>query len=270
MADNDAKHTARLERAFLDATKRLRLARQQHPARPSNANDHLSYLQDPVFSDFAITCEDGVRFEVHRNIISNHSKYFAQLCRSDFKEGTARSVTLRDDPPLAIRLMVEYFYTFTYTDDTIKQNSDESISPLLAHAWVYIAADKYDVPELKAVALRKFARQAEADVKFNSVSAGEDFVDVVPYIYDHLLPLDDALRRAAVDMWCYSDNAAIKASSEAQWRELLERCPIFGSDLIKHLGGSGPSSHVGEPNDWEGGNAQRRAPRAVYHRVSQW
>lgn len=63
-----------------------------------------TYLEDAQLSDFTIVCGD-TEYNVHRVIISAHSKYFARCCSGDFEEAMTRRVVLQEDDPAAIARM---------------------------------------------------------------------------------------------------------------------------------------------------------------------
>ncbi|KAK5124058.1 hypothetical protein LTR85_002255 [Meristemomyces frigidus] len=188
-----------------------------------------SYLQDPSFSDFIIRTASGNAYRVHRNIISSHSNYFAKLCRGDFKESTAGEVTLHDDPPEAVKLMIDFFYTFDYK---VPGSAISGLPDLEVYAMVFILADKYEIPDLKAHAFHCFEYDGTEAIGNIGDEASEMFLAVVPYIYTHVLPHDHSLRQALIGLWCQDHHLAAKNLHRGEWEGLVERYPAFGSDMI--------------------------------------
>lgn len=194
-----------------------------------------SYLRDPSFSDFIIWDDSGAEYKVHRYVISSHSKYFAKLCGGDFLESTFREVTLRDDPPQAVKLMIDFFYQFQYTAyvKTVCKGEDHATpapSTLQVHAWMFTIADKYEILDLKSYALKSFEHVG------NVFNAPEVLVGLVPYIYTESPLHDDGLRKAIVRMWAHRRHKHLtSAISKGAWEAILRDCPAFGADLLEHM-----------------------------------
>ncbi|KAG9743628.1 hypothetical protein KCU73_g8357, partial [Aureobasidium melanogenum] len=139
-----------------------------------------------AYSDFKIVCGPEV-FDVHKAIVCPQSDFFRAACRTDtFKEGKTGIVTLSPNverdldamelPPSAdefdwdldvegtitIKLMIDYFYHHDYPstppakDFEAVQRTVAKESSFVKHARMYAMGEKYGVPGLKALALRKF------------------------------------------------------------------------------------------------------------------
>lgn len=111
-----------------------------------------TYLEDAQLSDFTIVCGD-TEYNVHRVIISAHSKYFARCCSGGFEEAMTRRVELQEDDPAAIARMIEYFYKFDYED----HDDDATQDTIEINAQVLVVADKYDVEGLMMLADEKYS-----------------------------------------------------------------------------------------------------------------
>ncbi|CZT15724.1 uncharacterized protein RCC_01558 [Ramularia collo-cygni] len=105
-----------------------------------------------VLTDFTIICGDK-RYEVHRAILICHSAYFKACFLSGLREAEQRVIDLKDDPPQAVELMIQYFYDQEY--DVGVDEESKKAAPY-THSTVYAVADKYLVPALKALARVKF------------------------------------------------------------------------------------------------------------------
>lgn len=132
--------------------------------------------------------------------------------------------------------MVDFFYTFEYSTYEIDVNEPGMPPILLIDAWMWVIADKYDVPDLKAYALSSFESEA-ADMSSGSTSYTKDvFITVVPYIYSNTPPNDDSLRRATIRMWRHCGYSAVGCAVKGpEWKDLLGEYPAFASDMIEYL-----------------------------------
>ncbi|KAI4721241.1 hypothetical protein E4T48_02371 [Aureobasidium sp. EXF-10727] len=147
----------------------------------------ISHLhQSGAYSDFKIVCGSDT-YNAHKNIICPQSSFFRAACRPDtFQEGRTGVVTLPYDPgrqvnsfshPITtdefdwdldvedvktVRAMIYYFYHHDYQTEPAADIKSTPVGQLLArgplaqHARMYALGEKYGVPGLKALALRRF------------------------------------------------------------------------------------------------------------------
>ena len=207
----------------------------------------MSYATDHRFADFTIVCE-GEEIEVHRLVICTHSKYFAHLCASYFSESNNQSINLKEDPFLAVKLMIDCFYTFDY--DVQQQwhlrNRRKPTSLLQGYAWVFAVADKYKVPRSKDLAQRKFTTQIDILELPNLASSGRDaslkalalgLMAAMPDIRTFVPMNDGSLRRASVDLWKRDGGRLLTFVDKRKFEDLLAMKPEFASDMIANLTG---------------------------------
>ncbi|KAL9099732.1 MAG: hypothetical protein Q9163_004810 [Psora crenata] len=91
-------------------------------------------------SDFAVQCGDRT-WKLHRLVLRNGSSYFYEACKDQrFKEATESRIELKDSEPNVVGMLLQFLYTFDYHPEVSGKG------PLQTHAWVYAAADKYEVP----------------------------------------------------------------------------------------------------------------------------
>ncbi|KIX05919.1 uncharacterized protein Z518_03893 [Rhinocladiella mackenziei CBS 650.93] len=79
------------------------------------------------YSDLAIFCGDD-KFTVHKAIICPRSRYFATSCKwGKSVDDSKRELTLDDDDPRLVKLMIDYFYQLDYDDapPTVQKAGDE-------------------------------------------------------------------------------------------------------------------------------------------------
>ncbi|KAM3523662.1 hypothetical protein NHJ13051_005000 [Beauveria bassiana] len=70
-------------------------------------------FDEGAYSDLTIVCGDD-RHRVHKAIVCPRSKFFASACNGPFQEGESGVVHLPEDDPLAIKMMIHYFYHLDY------------------------------------------------------------------------------------------------------------------------------------------------------------
>jgi len=98
--------------------------------------------------------------------------------------------------------MVYFFYHFDYevldpslSDDTDGPYGDEEKCPsLVIHAKVYALAEKFLIPGLKALAIRKYKAAASASLGI------DDFLQSVQEVYTSTVESDRGLRDAVVKL----------------------------------------------------------------------
>ncbi|KKY13978.1 putative btb poz domain-containing protein [Diplodia seriata] len=106
--------------------------------------------------DMAIALSNGETIECHRAILCNRSTFFANALKPGrFKEGTTGTVEMLDDPPTAIKALVEFLYTAGYKLTTVKRKQrytkkekQEASNTLMHIAEVYAVAAVYGAPQL--------------------------------------------------------------------------------------------------------------------------
>jgi len=128
-----------------------------------------TYLSDDVFSDFTIVC-NRKHFKVHRCLISAHSKYLERCCAGGFNEAKKRKLTLEEDYLEAVERMIAFFYVWDHEDMILGVAPEEiaalslddprPVTRLQINAYMCSIADKYEVPDLKDLALQKFKKAA--------------------------------------------------------------------------------------------------------------
>ncbi|WPB08025.1 uncharacterized protein RHO25_012689 [Cercospora beticola] len=227
--------------------------------------DHYKFsttklLDNGKFSDFTIVCgATGREYKTHRSILSSQSKWFDRCCsREDFIEGQERRAVLREDDPLALEKMVEYFYRFDYSDDVSGVDQDHqsppsvvssgtivdviaaSITelPIQLHAQVYAIADKYEAPDVKKAAQDKF--RAELAKNMDSTKVMGAAIAAV-YLETELPESDRGLKDLLATAWVVPGNRRITELHVDCLKYVLTAAPDFLFDVQKLLLRSFPS-----------------------------
>ena len=215
-------------------------SRSTHPHIHGHRRSKLTppRYKDDASTDFTIICGTA-SFKVHRLVTSIHSDYFRCLCAPDspFQESAARKVTLQDDPTLAVRLLLDYFYTFDYPEpmssiapaeaDTNPRNSLE------AYSQVFTVADKYAVPGLRDLALKKFKSATKPVFGLTPAfrrTLAKDLVVAIPHVYHNTPPKDRSLRDAVLAPW--EDGDLLKFVEKSVLLGLFEEVPEFAAELL--------------------------------------
>lgn len=116
-------------------------------------------------------------------------------------------ICLDDDDPIAVDLMLHYLYHANYKVTTKSSESEQSskisnkqqnpvqakpdgdINVLYTHAKVYEVAEKYNIPELKVVAMTKFV----TELNYRAWSQ-RDIISIAHYVYGSTVESDRELR----------------------------------------------------------------------------
>lgn len=141
------------------------------PALLTTCADSAYEDGDDAFTDFTIVSGEK-EYKVHRLVIAAQSDFFRKLLRSPFKESSDRSVTLHDDPAVAVEMMIEFMYTGRYRYANKSELAAMAFTKL--DAMAFIIGDKYGISALRECAVRNFEQ-----------SDTEELLMVIPYLYNN-------------------------------------------------------------------------------------
>ncbi|KAL9098726.1 MAG: hypothetical protein Q9163_005664 [Psora crenata] len=187
--DSFSKHRAgkssvsksRTQRSFKEhaaATSR-RAEKQSKPSKPeaSNPQNHGNLTSPIITLSIGPT---GRLFAAHENIITA-SPFFAAITRGKYLETQTKRINLPEEVPEVFSSVLEFLYKGDYypklhhnkrrnaweLEDTTSQTPATTVvlasSPhqeLLKDTLIYCAADRYSLPDLKRLALRKQGMQS--------------------------------------------------------------------------------------------------------------
>ncbi|XP_055355876.1 TD and POZ domain-containing protein 4-like [Paramacrobiotus metropolitanus] len=117
-----------------------------------NRADLKNLLDSHTLSDCTLICE-GHQFSVHRAILASQSSVFAAMFQNDMLEKSTGICKINDISADALKAMIHFVYT----------RADVPTNAKLMELWM--AADKYDMADLRAECLRVMLQAAsEASV----------------------------------------------------------------------------------------------------------
>lgn len=92
-----------------------------------------------------------VPFHVHLDILCEASSVFEAAFCGEYKEASKYTMTLPEDSPDAFEGLTQwlYFKNFPFNETAAKGSPAEAEELYLQSAYLYVAADKYNIPELK-------------------------------------------------------------------------------------------------------------------------
>ncbi|KAK2055578.1 hypothetical protein LY76DRAFT_628232 [Colletotrichum caudatum] len=167
------------------------------------------------YSDLTIS-SGAKRYPVHRAI-----------------EASNGVISLLDDEPYVVDMMIQYFYRLDYQlldsnnhSQSLEQQDDcTDLSGLFLHAKVYAIAEKYVVGGLKDLAVTKFRTAAET-----TWDTG-DFLNAAREAYNSTIDTDRGLRDVVLEV--FVQHGDLLDLDEA--KSLIKGTHSLGYDLLMHL-----------------------------------
>ncbi|KAL8876834.1 MAG: hypothetical protein Q9198_005034 [Flavoplaca austrocitrina] len=192
------------------------------------ANERL--LESGQGADLTIITKDGSK-NYHSAIVCPRSSVLSAAYWGSFKEGVTKTIDLSADTPAFVDKMMCYFYLLDYPYcKNLK---------LGLHAGMYIIGDKFDIPDLRMIAIGKFTCHCEALGTIQPKRLLEWypglFRDVLPLAFNHLPESDQALRKplAQTIAPCIIANPTMVDSED--YRSYCLEYPLFGLDMQKEI-----------------------------------
>ncbi|RFN52867.1 amino acid transport protein gap1 [Fusarium flagelliforme] len=133
-------------------------------------------LEEGKYSDLTIECgEDS--YTVHKAIICTRSPFFAARCDGDSKEAKSGVIKLPDDDPVAVKMVIRYLYTGTYTSPSTSASARFNGEPFQASPNLFVSAfpakaeTSPNPPAPSAPATNVFGAQPQVSVNPPAASA---------------------------------------------------------------------------------------------------
>ncbi|KAK0113072.1 hypothetical protein ONS95_014778 [Cadophora gregata] len=141
-----------------------------------------------------------------------------------FKEAHTGVIDLDDDDPVAVEIMLKYFYTGKYNEPI--NESKELHLQLQAQVLTYTLADKYDIPTLMGLAEKRFKSTLDQG------PTPEEYLSVVSDVYTVPTPTN-ALRAIAVEYARIKFRDMMQSADLEFLRALLQDVPEFAFDVLQ-------------------------------------
>lgn len=150
-------------------------------------------------------------FHIHEDILFGESSFFKAAFTSQSQERSKRSMTLPEDDTSIFQLFVDWLYHQRYCMGVLSA-CDKPPDRYLRHVQLYILADKYDVPRLKGLVLRRIFSLMKPALKSSSLD-DKPCLATISYIYEHTSN-NAALRKIFIDglVWSCAYEFLIRAS----------------------------------------------------------
>ncbi|KAK2761427.1 BTB/POZ domain-containing protein [Colletotrichum kahawae] len=186
-------------------------------------------------SRFSANVATSNTYAVHHAIVCPRSEFFAAACRNAFREDAEGRISLPDNEPAIVDMMVQYFYRLDYRqppepedDPSVtdqKQKSNQKAHSLLLHAKVYTLAEKYAIGGLKDLALSKF--KTAAAQAWDTV----DFLNAATEAYTSTVDSDRGMRDAAIE--AFAKHKDLLGRNEV--KTVIEGLGSFAFDLLMYF-----------------------------------
>ncbi|KAF5004684.1 hypothetical protein FDECE_8826 [Fusarium decemcellulare] len=148
-------------------------------------------------------------------------------------EASSGTYDLNDHSIVLVRRMVDYFYTGDYGEiisDDGGADTEEDIPPLSLHTAMLALADKYDIEELRLLAIKKYAAELRSDAD------SSDFIRSVTDIYNLPFEVSSGLRERALDFAIHKlRDSSTTDETDDLVDKLMETCPEFTKELLRLL-----------------------------------
>ncbi|KAG5926582.1 hypothetical protein E4U42_003147 [Claviceps africana] len=180
------------------------------------------------FTDYKIVC-DGKTIPVHKAILCSASLIFDAACSGNFKE-TDGTYHVQDFPLYAVRRMLEYIYTGTYSEDRQDGDGKPATFPSKSklHITMFTIGDRFMIAGLVNHACHELARM------FDRQSDVEDFSRAVRDVYKITPHKSSKLLRGTV-VEIAARMMGHHPCEKLDFDSLMSDCPDFVGDLAKRL-----------------------------------
>ncbi|KAI5250691.1 hypothetical protein E4T42_04828 [Aureobasidium subglaciale] len=125
---------------------------------------HHDLFNNQILSDDRVEFGNGQHIYAHKAVLARQSGYFFRAFTGLFAVASSDKICLgADKNPETITAMIRHIYDLRYDD---QRSSKLPMGPhngdIMFHIDAFEAADKYDVPSLRVIAVQTIASQMEA------------------------------------------------------------------------------------------------------------
>ncbi|OJD32335.1 btb poz domain protein [Diplodia corticola] len=179
-----------------------------------------SHFNSETFSDVDVVCANDDAYKCHRLVLSQSPVLAKALDpQLGFKESTRGVIELNNDDPSAVKAMLEFLYTFDYTDP----NGADYSKILLFDAEMYALGEIYAISSLKKLAKKRFQDMFERPLD------GHIIAPAIRAIYDTTPETDRGLRDVVVASCKPRIRSLLK---DDDFNEMMDNVGPFGKDLL--------------------------------------
>jgi len=182
------------------------------------------------FTDLTLSHEAGC-FKVHRIIVCSQSKVLYKACTRGFKESSTGVIEMADMSYTELNKMVNFFYSMNYDDEIPEEETGYETGPpislLQLHARMFALGDRYDIPGLRDMAVKKYSsRAAVPGMPLELLESIYDVYNGTPASVRQLRDAAGVLVRKNLPKML--DEAAVAAAYE----KVLTEVPEFTKELL--------------------------------------
>jgi BTB/POZ domain len=175
-------------------------------------------------------------------VLCTQSSWFAKACEGPFQEASQATIELFDDEhPEAIESMLKYCYGVW---PGVTGDSRTSAERIRHSAYVFAAADKYDVVGLREHMIGDFRREVKEEW-MDLWECGE-LAGVVNAAYEYAVDVATNPLCAIVIEGVSKHLKRFREQDQRRLRALLDECPELATDLVLKLASGAGISESGE------------------------
>ncbi|KAL0258081.1 hypothetical protein SLS55_007252 [Diplodia seriata] len=247
-------------------------------------------MESGVFSDVTLILRDGSELTCHRILLRSCDFFKNALEPGGFQESLTRIIDMKNDPPQAVRKVVEYLYTGDYslsgqTDEPHAANDEEpddddeepelgepefkqyrrrmaSMMPkeiadaVVAHAEVYVMSEYYLLPELK----EKAASCIKAALSLADTDSVLDvFPQLVGIVHSGVPTENCALHK---DLVGFARDNVSALTSGPTFQKMVDNSTEFTQNIMHEL------ATAMKPTELKVKRLEKRVKRARIRRIS--
>ncbi|KAL8785471.1 MAG: hypothetical protein Q9195_008614 [Heterodermia aff. obscurata] len=205
--------------------------RQQINNQSSNKSNSRTFIDVPMVS--LLVGQNETLFNIHRDILCHASPFFTSAFMGsgagEFEEKSTQSMNLPEEDPDTIDYLVQWIYAKRFPFDTpfdakAREKSQNIMIPVMQLAILYVAADKYDIIELKNDVIDQLW-QLSGKTR-NKVEIKDEIIE---YIYENTIA-GSRLRKLLV-LW-QANSAGSPSLLKKNMMKLVGDYPEYAADLL--------------------------------------